>query len=944
MLVLEVMRTPRTFFALVSSLALASSFALTSPALAADDGKAALNHAAILLQKGDYEGATKELDAVKSGPERAKALLARARIEMLTGRYAEAVKTGKSAASLSKEAKIEAAPVIAQALAAQGKVAEAIEVVRAVESEDTAHRARLILGELLIRVGKRGEASIPLHAIAEAYNNDVIGERDAEGLSLVGRAAQLLRAAQDANQAYEEAEKAGAKNDIETLLWEVELFLDKYDPGHAGEFAKSALKAGPKDPRAHVAMAHVKLDNNMDFEAAESEIKQALEINPNLTGAYVIRAGLALRTMDIAGADAAIKRGLEVDPTDLPLLSMKAATRFLADDLAGYEAVKKQVLTLNPEYSQFFQVVAEFAEWEHRYEDIVKMMQEATQVDSQDMKAFASLGMNQIRLGQDAAGVEALRKSWKKDRFNVRTYNTLNLYEKTIPSEYEDVSDSRFRIRYHKDEKVVLERYVPKLLNEAWDSMVKRYGFTPKTPVSIEMYADPEHFSIRTSGLPNVGIQGVCFGQSLAALSPGAGEFNWGNVVWHELGHVFAIQESKNHVPRWFTEGLSEYETIVRRKEWQREEDPALFAGLKGGRIPPLDGFNRAFTHVDSVEDVTMAYFAASQLIVFMAEKYGFEKVVSMLPRWGKGERTPEVVMGALGVSHEEVDRQYRAWLKVKLARYEKQYVPDLHAPPLDDARKALRKDPKNPRKLVELAIALFANGKKEEAMAVLEEAQDIDPKQPDANYVRLRLAMSDKDMDAAERIIDKMVADGFDGYALRMKAADIAESKKDKKKMRYCFEAAAHWDPSQAEPLQGLHDLALMDKDLGAQLDALRRLALLDQHNRKVWSKYLSLLLDRGLWEEAERVGESALYVDVMNPKMHRLYARALARQGKFLSAIFELNSAILAKPKPEEMTEIYEEMATGYEKLKADQFAKQAAKLAKLVKPVSAPSKGDD
>ena len=100
--------------------------------------------------------------------------------------------------------------------------------------------------------------------------------------------------------------------------------------------------------------------------------------------------------------------------------------------------------------------------------------------------------------------------------------------------------------------------------------MKVHYMFAPTVPVHVEMYASREHFSVRTSGLPNIGIQGVCFGHVVAAMSPDSEPFNWGNVLWHELGHVFAIQLSKNHVPRWFTEGLSEYETMIRRPEWQR--------------------------------------------------------------------------------------------------------------------------------------------------------------------------------------------------------------------------------------------------------------------------------------------------------------------------------------------------------------------------------------
>ena len=924
---------------------LASTLTLTGGALA-QKPTPAIERATVAMLRGDYATAQKELDAFKGGgAERARALLLRAKLEMTTGRYADAAATAKTVAGLGAAHKAEAAAVRAEALARQGLTADAIDVLKEVERDEHARRARVVLGELLIRSGRRGAARAPLMTLIDDYNDDKITPTDPEGLSLVGRAAHLLRSAKDANEAYNDAEKAGAKERVETLLWRAELFLDKYDPGHAGAVVKAALKLAPRDPFARVAMARVKLESTMDFEGAESEIKQALEVNPNLAEAYFVRAGLALRDMDIAAADAACDRGLKVDPTDLELLSMKAAIRFLADDAPGFEAAKKQVFAQNAEFSSFFQIVGEFAEWEHRYDDIVKMMGEATVVDKQDGKAYATLGLNLIRAGDDKAGVAALRKAWDKDKFNVRVYNTLNLFEKDIATDYVTVEGQPFQIRYDKREKPILERYVPRMLNEAWQSMVGRYRFTPKTPVTIELYSDPEKFSVRTSGLPNVGIQGVCFGQTLAALSPGAAPFNWGNVLWHELGHVFAIQQSKNHVPRWFTEGLSEYETIIRRPEWQREEDPALFAAFKGGRIPAVDGFNRAFTHVDSAEEVTMAYFAASQIIVFMAKEFGFDKVVSMLPRWAAGQRTPEVVQASLGITSQELDRRYRAWLGPRLDRYAKQYVPDLHAPPIDDARKAVLADPKNAKKQVELALAFLSEGQKPEAEATLSEALRIDPKQPDAHYVKLRMAFAEKKLDEAGRLVDKMIADGHDGYSVRMKAADLAELKKDVARMKQNLEAASKLDPSQAEPLQGLYDLAHKQKDTAGELSALRRLSKLDQHDRRVWRRLLELLVARGAWEEARQVGESAMFIDVANPAVHRLYARALARRGLFVSAIYELNSAIVCKPKAKDLAEIYGELAKAYDKLKHAEHAAQAREFQRQIQSVPAPpdDKGD-
>jgi Flp pilus assembly protein TadD/predicted negative regulator of RcsB-dependent stress response len=928
------MRTPARI------LLAASLTVLAAPARAADPGEEALSRAAAAVGRGDYALAEKELGSVKGGKEHAQAALGLARIQLLTGRFDAAIATARGVAGLGKDARDEAGAIRGEALAAQGKTAEAIAALKEVEGDDGARRARLVLGELLIRAGKRVDARAPLLTLVDDYNADKITSADPVGLTMVGRAAHLLRSPRDANDAFNAAEKAGGKKLVDTLLDRAELFLDKYDPGHAGEVVREALKLAPRDPRAHLAMARVKLENAMDFEAAESEVRQALDVNPNMPDAYFVRAGLALRDMDIAGADAAADKGLAIDPSNLELYSMKAAIRFLADDPAGFAAMKKKVFALNPEYSNFFQIVGEFAEWEHRYDDIVKMMSEAVAIDKNDGKAYATLGLNLIRAGDDDEGVKALKTAWQKDKFNVRVYNTLNLFEKDLPAEYVTVKGTTFNIRYNKEEKAILERYVPRMLDEAWGSMVQRYGFTPKTPVGIELYADTQAFSIRTSGLPNVGIQGVCFGKTLAAMSPGAGPFNWGNVLWHELGHVFAIQLSKNHVPRWFTEGLSEYETIIRRPEWQREEDPALFAALKGGRIPPVDGFNRAFTHVDSVEDVTMAYYAASQILVYASKEFGFAKVVSMLPRWAAGARTAQVVQESLGIPPEELDRRFRAWLKPHLERYEKQYVPDLHAPPLDDARKAARANPNDAKRQVELALALYADNQKPEGDAVLAEALRIDPKQPDAHYVKLRMAMHDKNVPEAEKVIAKMIADGNDGYALRMKAADIAEHKKDQAGVKKNLDAAHKLDPTQVEPLQGLYDLAKKAGDKNAQLWALSRLAMLDQHGRKVWNLLLEQLVEIGNWEEAVKVGEGAMFIDVKNWKTHRLYARALARTGRFVSAIFELNSALVCNPKPKDQAEIYGELAKGYDKLQEPAMAAKARELQKQIEAAPAPA----
>lgn len=927
------MRFRRALFALTTAATL--SLLSAAPAAAPADAVARARKA---LGSGRYELAQKALSEAAANDK--QAMLLRTRLLLRTGNYTQAVSLGRKLARSGTKAKVAAAPWIAEALARQGKLDAAIKELEAVSAEGKAHRANLLLGELYIRQGKRARGRQALMRLIDAYNSDDITSSDAAGLSMVGRAAYLMRAYRDANDAFNEAEKAGAKKRVETLLWRAELFLDKYNPGRAGQVVQEASKIAPGDPRVQVAMAHVKLAQTMDFAAADKLVESALKIDKQLAAAYFVRAGLSLRVMDPKAAEQSADIGLKADPSNLELLSIKAAARFLAEDEAGFAALEKQVLKLNPEYSRFYSIVGEFAEWEHRYEEIVALMNKAAKVDPQDAKAFATMGLNLIRNGNDKAGIDTLRKAWKRDKYNVRVYNTLNLFEETIPKEYVTVNGTTFRMRYHKEERAVLERYVPRMLEKAWGSMVSRYKYTPKTPVGIELYADSEHFSIRTSGLPNVGIQGVCFGKTLAALSPSAGSFNWGMILWHELAHVFHIQMSKNRVPRWFTEGLAEYETIIVRPEWQREEHVALFHGLKEGKIPKVASFNRAFTHVDDPRDVTMAYFAASQISVFLAEEFGFDKIVAHLPLWAAGKQTPEIVQQALGISADELDRRYRAWLKPRLARYDRQFMPDLRPPKsVEEGRNALTADPQSVTKHVKLALALLGDGKVQEGKATLALALQKDPKHKDALFVQLRIAMSEKDLEQADKLVTRLLAAGGDGYALRMKAADIAELQKNTEVMQKHLTKAHEHDPSQAEPLQALYDMARKAKDENGQLSALRQLSKLDQHDRRVYGRLLGLLVKRGLWEEAVSVGESAIFIDVMNPQMHALYGRALARSGRHISAIYEYNSALLARPKPAEAAKIYRTMAEGYRKLGKAEWAARAEVLAKQASAMARP-----
>ncbi|MBZ0119790.1 MAG: hypothetical protein K8H88_22570, partial [Sandaracinaceae bacterium] len=389
---------------------------------------------------------------------------------------------------------------------------------------------------------------------------------------------------------------------------------------------------------------------------------------PSLVMAHVARAGISIRDMDLVAADWHLDAALAVDPNDLEALSVRAALRFLADDSAGYRRATQEVLRRNPRFSEMYTIIGDYAEWEHRYPQLVEMAREALRIDGEDALAHATLGINLLRMGQEQEGLTALREAWRRDGFNVRVYNLLNLFDRVIGPQYESFPAGPFVFRMHREERPVMERYARETLTRAYEDMRRRYGFTPRTPVHIEMFAEEPHFSVRTSGLPNIGVQGVCFGQVLTALSPRGGPFNWAQITWHELAHVFHIQLSENHVPRWFTEGLAEYETMIARPEWQREDDHTLWRALEGGRLPPLSQLTHAFTHARSAEDMMVAYYWSSMVVKYVAERFGFERLPRMLREWARGRTTEQVVQTALGIPIDQLDRELREHTRQRLA------------------------------------------------------------------------------------------------------------------------------------------------------------------------------------------------------------------------------------------------------------------------------------
>jgi tetratricopeptide (TPR) repeat protein len=219
---------------------------------------------------------------------------------------------------------------------------------------------------------------------------------------------------------------------------------------------------------------------------------------------------------------------------------------------------------------------------------------------------------------------------------------------------------------------------------------------------------------------------------------------------------------------------------------------------------------------------------------------------------------------------------------------------------PLDEARAAAATAPQSAPARTSLALALLRAHKPDEARHEADEALRLDPNDKDAHYVAAKIASMGRDAAAAEAHLRAIRAAGGDGYTVEMALAEIAEVRDDDAGRRAALEAAHRFDPTQVDALKELLKIAKAEKRSADELQLLREVARLDQHDRVHYRELLARLVAAKSWDEAKRTGEAALYVDVESAAIHTDYARALSATGEHEAAAYELESALLCEAKP--------------------------------------------
>jgi len=503
-----------------------------------------------------------------------------------------------------------------------------------------------------------------------------------------------------AGQLFQGAARTRADDAMLRVRWG-ELFVDTHQDDEAYKLFLEALKLDEDNAWARINAASV-LIGQYSQEAGEyldAVLKGSAPAGAQLR-AQLLAARVALEDgSDLDAAEDLLKKAMALaSANNLPKQEVHALQAALAQIRNENNAASVQAaLQENPRYGGVYLALAHFHDIRRRYDEATLLNAKALEVQPDLWDAHVKLGTGLMRDNRFSEARTHFEAAFKGDPYNPVTVNTLRLLDAVARFDTlvypEPVANAavapQIIVRMNKRESAVLAPYVRKLAEQSISSYSQRYRFQLRKPVVIEIYNNHEDFAVRTAGMPGLGLLGVTFGHVVAMDSPSSravNDFHWGSTLWHELAHVYTLESTDHLVPRWLSEGLSVYE------EWRtgptRGVNIPLFvySALAAGKALPIAELDRGFIRPEYEQQVHVSYTQAGLTCDFIAQRWGFDKLVDMLGQFKRGAPTGAAVQAAIGISPEAFDRQFGEWLR---SQYGAVFA---GLRPLGDARAAARK------------------------------------------------------------------------------------------------------------------------------------------------------------------------------------------------------------------------------------------------------------
>ncbi|NOT35196.1 MAG: BamA/TamA family outer membrane protein [Candidatus Eisenbacteria bacterium] len=220
---------------------------------------------------------------------------------------------------------------------------------------------------------------------------------------------------------------------------------------------------------------------------------------------------------------------------------------------------------------------------------------------------------------------------------------------------------AHLRLHFYSQEESLARRLAP-AAESVCVEYDRRFRMRPRKPVPFLLYSAHHVFqqTNATPGLISEGTGGLTELIKGRVLVPHNG--SWKRLVWvtrHEMAHSYMLEKiaqvmrehrrPMNYLPPlWFTEGLAEYCGT----RWDEDAEGLLRDAVISGRAMPL-------TRSESITGTVLMYKEGQSFLLFLADRYGPDKVFDLLDQWHRAESFETLFRIIYGRPLAELDAEW---------------------------------------------------------------------------------------------------------------------------------------------------------------------------------------------------------------------------------------------------------------------------------------------
>lgn len=227
------------------------------------------------------------------------------------------------------------------------------------------------------------------------------------------------------------------------------------------------------------------------------------------------------------------------------------------------------------------------------------------------------------------------------------------------------LTSEHFFVKYMPEDRGEAE-LVLETAEKFYQPITEDFGYTPRGRIPIILYSTKQELNQSFGWDASESAMGVYWAGVIRVLSPGAWVaeteadrvrevFVSSGPVAHELTHLMVDYLTGGNYPRWFTEGVAQYEEYkLTGFTLSKPED-----SLK----PPLYSMQELSRDFDNLADQTRAYSQSLAAVQYIVSQYGDDALAGLIKELGLGCSFSQAAEKVLQLDDTQFEARWQSWV-----------------------------------------------------------------------------------------------------------------------------------------------------------------------------------------------------------------------------------------------------------------------------------------